>query len=46
MAKLFHPDKFADLYVEKEGNEILKMADGVDGLYTEMAELCDLYRWD
>jgi iron complex transport system substrate-binding protein len=46
MAKLFHPDKFEDLNVEKEGNEILKMADGVDGLYTEMAELCDLHRWD
>ena len=46
MAKLFHPDKFDDLDVEIEGNEILERFYGVDGLYTEMAELCDLYRWD
>jgi iron complex transport system substrate-binding protein len=37
-AKLFHPDKFADLDVEEVGNEILHRFYGVDGLYTEMAE--------
>ena len=45
-AKLFHPDKFEDLDVEKEGNEILKTFYGVDGIYTDMAEGCDLYRWE
>ena len=45
-AKLFHPDKFKDLDVEMEDNEILEKFYGVDGLYTEMAEGCDLYRWE
>ncbi|HEC32236.1 MAG TPA: hypothetical protein ENI41_07080 [Deltaproteobacteria bacterium] len=45
-AKLFHPDKFKDLDVEETCNEILEKFYGVDGLYTEMAEKCDLYRWD
>ena len=45
-AKLFHPDEFADLDVEEECNEILERFYGVDGLYTEMVEKCDLYRWD
>jgi iron complex transport system substrate-binding protein len=42
-AKLFHPDKFADLDVEEVGNEILHRCYGVDGLFTEMAEKIDLY---
>ncbi len=42
-AKLFHPDKFADLDVETVGNEILHRCYGIDDLYTEMAEKCDLY---
>nr|CBH38024.1 putative ABC transporter, solute binding protein [uncultured archaeon] len=46
MGKLFHPDEFADLGVEKEGNEILKEVYGVDGIWTAMTELCDLYRWE
>ena len=46
MAKLFHPDKFEDMYVEEEGNEILERSYGVDGLYTEMAERCEFYRWE
>ena len=46
MAKLFYPEKFEDLDVEEEGNMILKMFYGVDGLYTYMQENCDLYRWD
>ena len=33
-AKLFHPDKFTDLDVDKEGNEILEKFYGVDGLHT------------
>jgi iron complex transport system substrate-binding protein len=46
MAKLFYPDKFEDLDVEKEGNRILANFYGVDGLYTWMQENCDLYRWE
>jgi iron complex transport system substrate-binding protein len=36
MAKLFHPDKFEDLDLEKEGNEIFERFYGVDGLWTEI----------
>lgn len=46
LAKLFHPDEFKDLDVEKEGNEILKIFYRVDGLYTELAKEFQLYRWD
>jgi len=46
MAKLFYPDKFEDLDVEKEGNRILANFYGVDGLYTWIQENCDLYRWE
>ena len=37
MAKRSHPDKFEDLDVEKEGNEIFERFYGVDGLWTEFA---------
>jgi iron complex transport system substrate-binding protein len=46
MAKLFHPDKFSDLDMEKEGNEILKRVYGADSLYTGMLENSDLHRWE
>jgi len=46
LAKLMHPDKFEDLDVEKEGNEIMEHLYGVDGIYTDMIEEYDLYRWD
>ena len=46
LAKLFYPDKFEDLDVEKESNEIWEYLYGVDGLYTEMAEEYNFYRWD
>jgi iron complex transport system substrate-binding protein len=38
MAKLLHPDKFKDLDIEKEGNEIFKAFLGVDGVFTEYAD--------
>ena len=38
MAKLFHPDKFEELDVEKECNEILERVYGVDGLWTGITE--------
>jgi iron complex transport system substrate-binding protein len=37
MAKRCHPDKFEDLDVEKEGNEIFERFYGLDGLWTEFA---------
>ena len=42
-AKLFHPEKFMDLDVEKEGNDIFKRFYGVDGLYTEMSAFYELH---
>ena len=44
-AKLFHPETFKDLDVEKKGNEIMERLYGVDGLYTEMTDGCGLCRW-
>jgi iron complex transport system substrate-binding protein len=38
LAKLLHPDKFEDLDVEEEGNEIFKRFLGVDGLFSEYAD--------
>ena len=38
LAKLFHPEKFEDLDVEKEGNEIFEAFLGVDGFYSEYAD--------
>ena len=38
LAKLFYPDKFKDLEVEKECNEILERFYGVDGLFTWLSE--------
>ena len=38
MAKIFYPDEFKDLDVEKEGNEVFERFYGVDGLWTEMAD--------
>jgi iron complex transport system substrate-binding protein len=46
MAKLFHPDKFKDMDVEKEGNEIFKRFYGVNGLWTELSEKCGYYKWE
>ena len=46
IAKLFHPGKFNDVEEEEEGNEILETFYGVEGLYTEMLDLSDRYRWE
>jgi len=35
-AKVFHPDKFKDLNVEAEANEIFKFVYGVEGLYSRL----------
>ena len=36
LAKLFYPDKFEELNVEKEGNEIFEKFWGIGGLWTEL----------
>ena len=46
LAKLFHPDKFEDLDVEKESNEIFERFYGVTDFYTKMLDWSDLYRWE
>ena len=38
VAKQLYPDRFKDLDLEKEGNEILERFYGVDGLWTELNE--------
>jgi len=45
LAKLLHPDKFQNLDVEQNGNEIMKYIYGADGLYTNMIKAYDLYQW-
>jgi len=35
-AKVFHPDKFKDLDVEAEANEVFRFVYGVDGLYSRL----------
>jgi iron complex transport system substrate-binding protein len=45
-AKLFHPENFEDLDLEEEGNEVYGIYYGVDGLWTEITENCDRYRWE
>ena len=46
MAKLCYPDKFKDLDMEKEGNEVLERFYGADGLYTRMRDSYGLYKWE
>jgi iron complex transport system substrate-binding protein len=47
LAKLFYPDKFTDLNVEKECNEIMKKFYGVDGLWSDMLDKrSNVYRWE
>jgi ABC-type Fe3+-hydroxamate transport system substrate-binding protein len=44
MAKMFYPDEFKDLDVEKEGNEVFERFYGIAGLWTEMADELGYYR--
>ncbi len=45
MAKLLYPEKFEDLNVEEEGNEILKKMYGVEDLYSDMSVNVGLHTW-
>jgi iron complex transport system substrate-binding protein len=44
IAKILYPDKFADLDVEKEGNEIMAAFLGVDGAYSAYADYMEFPR--
>ncbi len=44
LAKLFYPDLYCELDVEKEGNEILQRFYGVDGLYSDFLISSELHR--
>jgi iron complex transport system substrate-binding protein len=43
MAKIFHPERFEDLDVVKEGNEVFKRFYGGDGLYAGLVKDLELY---
>ena len=43
-AKMFHPEEFKDLDLEKEGNEIMEKFIGEEGLYTWLADDHDCIR--
>ncbi len=45
IAKLLYPEKFKEMDVIKEGNEIFRKLYGVENLYTEMSENVGLYVW-
>lgn len=45
VAKILYPEKFKDLDIEKENNEILKKFYRLEGLYTDMSKKLQLYRW-
>ena len=45
MAKLFYPELFKQLDVEKEGNVIFKRFYGSDSLYSQLARDLELYTW-
>jgi iron complex transport system substrate-binding protein len=46
MAKIFHPDLFEALDVEKQGNAVFKRFYGKDSLYSEMARALELHSWN
>ena len=46
MAKLFYPERFGDIDVEREGNRIFRRFYGADSLYTAMARDLELYTWE
>ncbi len=45
LAKLFYPELYDDMDVEKECNEILERFYGVEGLYTDFIKSSELHRW-
>jgi len=44
MAKILYPDRFADIDMDKEGNEIMAAFLGVDGVYSEYADYLEFPR--
>lgn len=46
IAKILYPNKFTNVDVEREGNEILKKFYNIDNLYTEMSTKLNLYKFE
>ncbi len=45
LAKLFHPEKFARLDIEEEGNEIYEVFYGKRGIFTDLMKALDFREW-
>lgn len=45
LAKLFHPDKFADLDLEAMGNKIFQKFYGWPDIFTRLTEVLDFHAW-
>jgi iron complex transport system substrate-binding protein len=45
LAKLFYPDKFAGVQIDKEGNRIFKKIYGVDSLYSSLSKFLKCDEW-
>ena len=45
LAKLFYPDKFAGVHIDKEGNKIFKKIYGVDSLYSSLSKFLKCDEW-
>jgi len=45
LAKLFHPEKFGRLDLEKEGNAIYKMFYGKTDVFTDLIKSLDFHEW-
>jgi len=45
LAKLFYPDKFAGVQIDKEGNKIFKKIYGVDSLYSSLSKFLRCDEW-
>jgi iron complex transport system substrate-binding protein len=45
LARLFYPEKFAQLDLEKEGREIFKEFYGVDGAFNALSKVLDFNEW-
>jgi len=45
LAKLFYPDKFAGVQIDKEGNKIFKKIYGIDSLYSSLCKFLRCDEW-
>jgi iron complex transport system substrate-binding protein len=45
LAKLFYPDRFAGVQIDKEGNKVFKKIYGVDSLYSSLCKFLKCDEW-